>query len=139
MILMLRTLTLLIILPLLCSAQSEIKTERFANGNLQSEICYQNGVKHGISKYYYESGKVQSEFNYVDDRSIGFYRSFYENGQLEWEGSFKEEGKSGVWKRFTETGLLAETGIYLNNVRDWATWKLFDINGETDNLNGDDC
>lgn len=37
---------------------TEIQIEYYENGQVKSEILFENGKRHGVVKYYYENGNV---------------------------------------------------------------------------------
>lgn len=50
-----------------------VETKYYENGNLECEIPFENGKRHGIEKWYYENGNLIKE-------------SLYENGELKTGG-----------------------------------------------------
>ncbi len=78
----------------------------FPDGNIESEIHYKNGVKHGLYKWYYDNGNIDhlgknkngvedstwtwyytnqtlhTIHNWMDGSTIGNYYSYYPDGQL---------------------------------------------------------
>ena len=42
----------------------------YSNGNIQSKIIYQNGRKHGFSKFYDKNGKLVNKTKYILDNKV---------------------------------------------------------------------
>lgn len=51
--------------------------------------CYQNGLRHGVYKFWNQSGVLLNEAFYISDRKDGWSRSWYGNGQLSSEDYYK--------------------------------------------------
>ncbi len=83
----------------------------FFNGNLQSEITFQNGIPDGYAKIYHENGKVAEEGMWKVDKWVGNYKFFHENGNPSYVWNFDASGKrTGKQQYFHENGKLRIEG-----------------------------
>jgi antitoxin component YwqK of YwqJK toxin-antitoxin module len=99
------------------------KITYYNNGQIEEELYYKNGGKHGIQKGWYENGQLMYEHNYIFDHMDGKQKSWYENGQLMSENSYKFttpnlnclSENSGWQKEYYENGNLKEENFYNEN------------------------
>lgn len=109
-----RRILFILLLPLFCLGQTEIRREYYPSGRLLSIIHYNDGVRNGPTKYFYDWGawSLKSEVNYKNGKLIGTFKSYNKEGQLIEEGKYKYSDdwiysrKDGVWKTYYETGEL---------------------------------
>ena len=59
-----RILSTLVALSL--SSQAEVRKEFYENGQVELEENYENGVRHGEARSYFESGKLEAQLHYVN-------------------------------------------------------------------------
>jgi len=70
---------------------------------------YNNGIKHGICKAYYDTSQPRFQFKYNNGHREGAYLSWHKNGNLNQKGFYKKGEKMGVWKTwFIDEGLEIE-------------------------------
>jgi len=78
-----------------------IEKEYYHNGDLKSEVNYDNGKKHGPTKIYHENGKIALEGEFNAGKRYGIMTSYHENGgksaQLEYNILGLETGESFEW------------------------------------------
>ena len=111
----------------------------FTNGNLKSEITYEQGVAKGNANHYYKDGTLRESGNWQVDHWEGGYKYYYESGQLSYDWFYNENGKrqgeqryfhangkkmyegnwqdgktEGVLKVYNESGLLVQEKVYNN-------------------------
>ena len=79
-----------------CGKKTEIRIERYPNGNLKTEIPYINdSVKHGVAKKYYIDGTLSAEANIVNGKRTGLSKYYFPNGYLEAEVNYFEDMVEG--------------------------------------------
>ena len=77
------------------------------SGNLQSEINYRAGIKHGKSLLYHEgSDQVMLEMTYAEGKRSGTARKFYESGKIYAETPYEEDEVHGIVKLYYRNGKL---------------------------------
>lgn len=68
--------------------------------NLKYIVTYQNGIKNGVSKRWYDNGNINYETQYVNGRKQGLTKVWYKNGQLQSEATYFKgviHGKKVTW------------------------------------------
>jgi antitoxin component YwqK of YwqJK toxin-antitoxin module len=125
--------------------------EYFCNGNMRSNIEFQNGRPDGYAIMYNENGKISEEGTWKNNRWVGNYKLYYDNGNVQHEftfnGSGKREGEQvykyedgsvmikGSWVGGKENGTITEfypdgsvkkTVNYNNGEADVASIKEFE-------------
>lgn len=106
-----------LILSLLCSCQDGgVVKSYYENGNLRSELKYNDGKLNGECKWYYESGKPMMVSTYVMGVLEGEAWRWYENGQKEAHFFFKNNKKDGVSESFNVAGILVKKETYKDGV-----------------------
>lgn len=99
----------------------------YANGNLQSEITYQNGSPKGKTKIYYRNGNLSEEGYWEDDHWRGEYRFYHKNGQEAYIWHYNEDGKrTGTQKYFYADGSLKVEGTWDDGKKDGVIKKYYD-------------
>ena len=115
---------LLFAVPLFTFSQQETKREYYASGKLLSIINYNDGVREGSCKYFYDYGAcaILSESNYKKGKLIGAFKSYYKNSQLEKQGQYKYtdsdiySSQDGTWKYYNKNGKLSRESIITGGV-----------------------
>ena len=86
------------------------------NGQLLSEINYQDGKRHGIAKDYYKDGNIHNIINYQNGIKNGISKVFYENGQQYRVTPFDSGRIHGIQKKYRDSGdLMAEVPYKYGN------------------------
>jgi antitoxin component YwqK of YwqJK toxin-antitoxin module len=62
----------------------------YENGQLVSEVIFNNGKEDGPYKTHHENGQLWAQGTIKDGNLDGPYKMYYENGQLEVEGTWKD-------------------------------------------------
>jgi len=99
-------------------AQEGPVKSHYANGEVESEITYSDGIRDGIARYYYPNGVLKEELSYKNGRVEGDVKRYYQNGKLK-ESFFIEDGRrSGSYISINEDStkvksLAFEEGIQL--------------------------
>ena len=106
--------TILLITILLCSinvfGQDTLKTKYWDNGKKKSEMPFNNNLKEGTFKTWYESGIPESESEYRNNMPNGKSISWYENGKIKVKGERKNDKKFGDWTWYYESGNKKQDG-----------------------------
>ena len=82
------------------------------NGNVKSELHYENGQLDGECVWYYANGKKMTEATYANGEINGEMRKWFENGQLFQEGSYVDGLMDGLWFVYYPSGALAAKADY---------------------------
>jgi len=135
---------LLFAVPLFTFSQQETKREYYASGKLLSIINYNDGVREGSCKYFYDYGAwaILSESNYKNGKLIGAFKSYYKNSQIEKQGQYKYtesdiySRQDGTWKYFNENGKLSRESIITDGVE---KIKFYDKNGKEISMSEGKC
>lgn len=106
------------------SAQIDTVRTYFPNGNLESEIIYENNFRQGEAKFYYENGNIKEIRNYVNDKVEGAVKTFYLNGKTK-ENYFIENSKRvGAYFAYDSTGALIDQAYFEDGVREGQEYLL---------------
>jgi antitoxin component YwqK of YwqJK toxin-antitoxin module len=135
---------ILLLFPLLCIGQTETKREYYASGRLLSIINYEDGVRNGSCKYFWDFGAwaIKTDLNYKNGKLIGTSKSYSKQGMLIEEGSYKYtvkgvySRKDGIWKTYYESGQLKSESIIKDGVE---KIKFYDRDGNLQPQNMDGC
>ena len=93
-------LLFLLLFPFLVFSQYEVKTEYWNNGEILSQVHYNDGVREGSCRYYYKNGIMMTEGFYSNGKMSGYWHSFHPNGNIESKGKY-DHRKSGVYSQKT--------------------------------------
>lgn len=122
----LESVAALLLLAMMASCHNpvEIKKDYWDNGNLKSEMSYENGELNGRCVWYLANGKPQLEVNYRHNQPDGLTRRWYENGNIMEELWYKEGVRDSVFRAYSLKGLLVEEGYYSNGKLngDYRSW-----------------
>jgi hypothetical protein len=70
----------------------------YPNGQMQSEVFYNDDVANGIVKIWYPDGKINSLMNVFNNKPYGLSQQWHPNGNLYSFGYCNENGKEhGIW------------------------------------------
>lgn len=97
-----------------CHNQVDIKKDYWENGNLKSEMVYEDGELNGRCVWYLANGKPQLEVSYRHNQPDGLTRRWYENGNIMEEVWYREGVRDSVFRAYSLKGLLVEEGYYAN-------------------------
>lgn len=95
-----------------CNDAVEVKKDYWENGNLKSELTYEDGELNGPSVWYLANGKPQLEVNYSHNKMNGLSRRWYENGNIMEESWYKDGVQDSVFRAYSLKGILVEEGNY---------------------------
>ena len=97
-----------------CDRTVQVKKDYWENGNLKSELRYENGMLNGLCTWYMVNGKPQMEVTYRNDTMHGLSRRWHENGNLMEETWYKDGVKDSVYRVYSLKGILSEEGFYVD-------------------------
>jgi len=84
----------------------------YPDGSLAEEIIWENGLKNGHWKQYFNSGQLKSITTYVNNKLEGSFTAFEPDGKTSIEGVYRNNVSDGDWKRYDEKGDLVITIKY---------------------------
>ena len=109
-----------LLLPIFVFSQSEVKTEYWDNGEILSQVHYNDGVREGSCRYYYKNGIMMTEGFYLNGKMSGYWHSFHPNGNIESKGKYDHRTscvysqKTGKWIYYDFDGYkISESTIIL--------------------------
>ncbi|RPI76191.1 MAG: TonB family protein, partial [Ignavibacteriales bacterium] len=91
-------------------AQDNIVKSYYPNGNIESEITFNDSIREGEAKFYFEDGTIKEERLYVNGRVEGLVKKYNAGGNLI-ELINIEDGK-----REGPTSLFDEEGNYVKDI-----------------------
>ncbi len=98
---------------------SEILRQYYDNGNIRSEIEYQNNVPHGMFLAFHENGMLQLQTTYKHGKINGNYKVFDEFGDVVVEANYKDnlrDGKYIVRYPRSQGGSIYDLSFYENGL-----------------------
>ncbi len=100
----------------------------FSESRLVSEENFNNGIKHGLSRKFYDSGEVLEEADWNNGKQEGNYRVFFKNGEPFMQCSMNNNQRNGRCLSYFQNGKVELEANYKNGLRH-GTWKYYDENG----------
>ena len=97
-----------------CDPAVKVKKDYYENGNLKSELRYENGMLNGRSVWYLVNGKMHLEVTYRNDTMNGLLRRWHENGNLMEESWYKDGVQDSVFREYSLKGILVAEGTYVD-------------------------
>ena len=91
---------------------------RYPDGVRKEEQCWDNGVRTGLWRTFYESGKVEREIHYENGIKVGEHKLYYENGVLEMVAQIANGKPHGETYTYDPNGKLSISHQYKNGVLD---------------------
>ena len=86
---------------------------------------YDDGLRTGTWKTWYEEGKISSEIEYDQDLMNGKYTIYYDNHVIKRTGHLVNGEREGLWYDYYETGELFLTTLYKDGVEiKWNNYKI---------------
>lgn len=110
-----KLLFLISFITLVISCTGKVKKSFYENGNLRSELRYEDGKLHGHCVWYHENGRVQMESDYVMNSLNGKKTSYYENGVLESVTRYKNNLRDSLSEQYSINGKLILVENYKND------------------------
>ena len=145
-------LVTLLLVMVACGNRVEVKKSYWENGNLKSELQYEDSLLNGVCRWYMANGKLQMEVTYRDNKMNGLLTRWYDNGNVMEEAWYKDgvqdsvyryysingfleteayyvDGKlNGDYKRWYENGQVFQDGQYVDDMMD-GSWMIFYSDG----------
>mgnify|MGYP001217535322 CR=1 FL=1 len=113
-----------------CSRHKVVEA-KYDNGNPRIERYYHKKSGELIldrEVVYYANKQVKMDGEFQDDLRHGMWKAWYQNGTLWSEGEYKEGKRNGTGIFYHQNGKKYIEGLYLNDVRVGA-WKFYDTTG----------
>jgi len=82
--------------------------EYHPNGQVQIEGSYEDGLRNGVWRAYFDDGSLQSEYTYNAGNRDGKCVVYHSTGQIYFEGQWENDQKTGVWTYFNEDGSISK-------------------------------
>lgn len=119
---------------LFLTACSGVKTEKWPNGNIKSEISWHSDQRNGPAKYWYEDGTLQMECNYQNNILNGRLSRYYQDGTKKEQQVYKNDTLDGPAFAWDRSGNLAiesnyVKGTYQGNYREFYPNRQIRIEG----------
>lgn len=112
-----------------CGDHATVKKDYWENGNLKSELRYEDGKLNGLCKWFTLSGKPQMEVTYKDNKMDGLLRRWHENGNIMEESWYKDGVQDSVSKSYSLSGVLIEEVYYVDGELNGEVKRWYD-NGQ---------
>lgn len=87
----------------------------YENGQLSSEQTYLEGDLHGVKKSYYINGTLSEEINYTNGEQDGYLKSYFQNKHQKSEGWVVKGLYQGEHIKYNMLGQLYNKAYYLND------------------------
>jgi hypothetical protein len=108
----------------LCACNApEKRVSHYANGQIETEVYFIDGVQHGKQLDYYPSGKIQGEASFERGKLEGKAITYHENGKLRSIVNYSGGVATDTAKYFYEDGMLESVVPYRNGLKNG--WVLF--------------
>ena len=86
--------------------------EYYSNGEVFSEMLFQNGERNGITRKFHANKEKFAEISYSNGELNGPYKKYYKNGNLSEEGQSVGNYFDGPWKTYYSNGKLQSDFTY---------------------------
>ncbi len=91
-----------------------VKKEKWENGTIKSELCYEGDLLNGMCKWYHQNGNPQVQANYVNNKLEGSLMRWHENGTISEECWYKNGVRDSVRRSYSIKGVLISEEYYTN-------------------------
>lgn len=85
-------------------SQKDTVKNYYPNGNIESQIVYENNIRQGEAIFYWENGNPKEKRNYINDKVTGTVTTFYEDGKTKELFSLENGKRSGITSYYDSTG-----------------------------------
>ncbi len=89
---------------------------------------YSRGLKHGVSKTFYETGELLQSTEWKDGIQEGKHQVFYKNGEPYMQCKYSNNQRNGLYFTYHQNGRVEMEAYYKNNLRH-GDWKFYDEDG----------
>ena len=97
------------------SCSNDIRKSYWENGNLKSELRYEDGKLNGKAVWYFENGEKEMEAYYKNNILDGPLIRWYKNGHMETESYYQDGKLEGAAITYEENGNKALEENYKND------------------------
>ncbi|MFW5832318.1 MAG: toxin-antitoxin system YwqK family antitoxin [Prolixibacteraceae bacterium] len=104
------------------------KWKFFSGEQKIAEEHYSQGLKHGISKTFYQSGELLQSTEWKEGIQEGKHQVFYKNGEPYMQCKYSRNQRNGLCLTYHQNGRVEMEANYKNNLRH-DDWKFYDENG----------
>lgn len=87
---------------------------RYKDKHQDQEMCYKDGLLHGVWKLYFANGELSVLGVYKEGKSHGKWRLYYEDGKILAEEGYLNGNKNGRNRYFSNEGVLIEEVNYVD-------------------------
>jgi len=110
-----KTFNTLVFFPILflSIACSGVKTEKWPNGNIKSEISMHGKERNGLAKYWYEDGIIQMECFFKKNKLDGILTRYFATGSKEELQTYKNDTLNGQNLQWDRLGDLVVEAYYV--------------------------
>lgn len=109
---MLRIIFFLIVVASISYAQTDSVITYYSNGNIESIVHYNDGVRDGDAKFYWSEGKIKRELSYFNGRVEGLVSEYDKNGVLREMFSIVDGKREGPVSYFDSAGNFVKDVFY---------------------------
>ncbi len=110
---------------------NEKKTERwsyFSENRKVADEEFHNGMKHGLSRKFYETGEIQESIQWQNGQQQGNYEVFFKSGKPFVQCKMSNNQRNGLYLTYFENGRMELEANYASGLRQ-GDWKYFDNEG----------
>ncbi len=107
-------LLIIILYPVLIFSQEGLIKEYYPNGNVKSEINFDNNIRQGEAKFYYDNGNIKEILNYDNGKVDGLVKAYNENGNLHETYNIEDGKREGPVSKFDSNGVYIADINYEN-------------------------
>ena len=100
----------------------------FSENRIVSEENFNNGIKHGLSRKFYDTGEVLEETDWKNGKQEGNYQVFFKNGEPFMQCTMSNNQRNGKCLSYFQNGKVELEANYKNGRRH-GSWKYFEENG----------
>lgn len=97
----------------------------FVHNTMREEGTYFDGMRIGLWKTWFADGQIASEIEYDQDLMSGKYTIYYENHVVKRSGKYVSGERDGLWYEYGDNGELILTTLYKDGVE--LKWNNFTI------------
>jgi antitoxin component YwqK of YwqJK toxin-antitoxin module len=103
----------------------------YYSNSLAYEETYSKGIKHGLSKVYYENGQVAQTTMWDNNRKHGPWQQFYEDSSVRMVTQYDHDKLDGKYQVFNSDGIIIIDGTYDQDQK-IGTWSYYMDDGSED-------
>lgn len=102
----------------------------YFNNDLKiSEEYYLNGLRHGVSRKFYQSGELMEQTDWLSGKKEGNYQVFFKDGKPYMQCKFSNDKRNGLCLTYFQNGRIEMEANYKNSLRH-GEWKYFNEDGK---------